>query len=98
MLFIITVSIITVLILSLVSFFQMRKKRKYLDAVERMNDKAKQREIIKLAKNKESYRTNHLLHFLLTFFCVGFWVIPWFIIAQSNASQRDKIDSLINSI
>jgi hypothetical protein len=32
--------------------------------------------------------TSHVLHFLMSLITMGFWIIAWFLIGQSNASQR----------
>lgn len=32
--------------------------------------------------------TSHVLHLLLSILTMGFWVIAWFLVAQSNASQK----------
>lgn len=43
-------------------------------------------------------RTNHLLHLLLCIPTVGFWVIPWVIIAGSNRTYNLGIDAQINDL
>jgi len=37
------------------------------------------------------FKTNHTLHFLISFFTIGLWLIIWFAIAASNTSERNKI-------
>lgn len=38
-----------------------------------------------------THKTNHLLHFFITLFTVGFWLLPWFIMSASNTGERNKI-------
>lgn len=33
----------------------------------------------------EKEKVNHVLHFLLSIFTIGFWAIPWMLMALSNA-------------
>lgn len=40
--------------------------------------------------------TNHILHLLLSMITVGFWLIVWFVIANSNARRRVKLEKLIS--
>lgn len=32
--------------------------------------------------------TSHVLHFLMSLVTMGIWIIAWFLIGQSNASQK----------
>lgn len=52
-------------------------------------------EYMELAARRESYRTNHVLHLLISIISVGIWVLPWLIVSQVNAVQRAKFDSQI---
>jgi len=40
-------------------------------------------------------RTNHILHLLLTILTAGLWIIPWILIAMSNASEAAKYTNKI---
>ena len=44
------------------------------------------------------YRTNHILHFILSLFTVGFWIPVWLIISISNANERKKATNKIRKI
>lgn len=37
------------------------------------------------------YKTNHLLHLLLSIITMGLWLIVWVIVSISNSSERRKI-------
>jgi len=43
-------------------------------------------------------KTNHVLHLLLCIPTIGFWVIPWLIIASSNSAHNSQIDGQINNL
>ena len=44
-----------------------------------------------IAKRSE-YRTNHILHLLLSVLSVGLWTPIWLLVTVSNANERSKID------
>lgn len=44
-----------------------------------------------LAKRAE-YKTNHILHLLLSVLTGGLWLAIWLLVAISNATQRAAID------
>lgn len=37
------------------------------------------------------YKTNHVLHLLLSLLSAGVWIPVWFLVAQKNASKRASI-------
>jgi hypothetical protein len=39
------------------------------------------------------YKTNHVLHLLLSLLTVGGWTIIWFIVAADNTDKRNRIYS-----
>ena len=39
----------------------------------------------------ERYKTNHVLHALLSFFTGGIWIIVWIILTALNTSKRNDI-------
>lgn len=43
-------------------------------------------------------KTNHVLHLLLCILTLGFWLIVWLIITQSNHTHNKKLDKQINQI
>ena len=45
-----------------------------------------------LLKELDKYRTNHILHLLLTILTGGLWLIVWFIVAQRNHGKRIRIE------
>jgi hypothetical protein len=40
-------------------------------------------------------RTSHLLHFFLSIFTLGLWVIVWLLVAASNGIDNANIDRKI---
>ena len=45
-----------------------------------------------LLMRRERYKTNHILHLLLSVLTGGLWLLVWALIAIRNAGQRGKID------
>ncbi len=41
--------------------------------------------------NLERYKTNHILHALLSFFSGGVWIIVWIILTALNTRKRNEI-------
>jgi len=48
-----------------------------------------------MAKRSE-YRTNHILHLLLSVLSVGLWTPIWLLVTVSNANERSKIDKKLS--
>lgn len=46
----------------------------------------------------EKYKTNHILHLLLSLITAGFWIPVWFLVALSNANERMKARGRIRKI
>ena len=51
-----------------------------------------------LEMRRQHYKTNHILHFLLTIFTLGLWVMVWLLMALSNSHQRGKVERQIMQI
>jgi len=56
-------------------------------------DKAPYRDdsVIRDSAECERYKTNHILHLLLSIITVGAWTLIWTIISASNTTERNKI-------
>ena len=39
----------------------------------------------------DKFKTNHILHLILSLFTAGFWLIIWAIVAASNTNEANKI-------
>ncbi|WP_455757635.1 hypothetical protein [Sulfurimonas sp.] len=39
---------------------------------------------------RDKYKTNHILHFLLSIVTAGLWIIVWLLVVQDNNSKRDS--------
>lgn len=44
------------------------------------------------------YKTNHLLHLLLSIITMGLWLIVWVIVSISNSSERRKIKKRLGMV
>ena len=44
------------------------------------------------------YRTNHLLHLILSIFTAGMWVPMWLLVTLSNAIERYRIIRKLNKL
>lgn len=53
---------------------------------------------ILLKDRLERYRTNHILHLLLTIFTGGIWFWVWMLVTISNALERSRIERLIRGL
>lgn len=47
---------------------------------------------LQLLAKRQQYKTNHILHLLLSVITGGLWLVVWALIAISNATQRAAID------
>lgn len=45
-----------------------------------------------LEMQKQRFRTNHILHLLLSIFTFGFWIPVWLLVTLSNKLERDRLD------
>ena len=52
-------------------------------------------ELDKIEKKYNRAKTNHILHLLLSLITMGFWMIIWLFIANSNIRRRAKLDNTI---
>lgn len=44
------------------------------------------------------YKTNHVLHLLLSIITVGFWIPVWLLVALSNGMERGKANRKMKRI
>lgn len=79
-------------------FYKYKKQTAEIDRIKGLDIERKKIELMKLQGRLNDYKTSHVLHLLLSCFMLGLWIIPWFLIAQSNASKRSQIQQLIDSI
>ena len=96
--FFLVFAIPVLIIFSPIFFIRAWKRKRYIQRIENMNPQQRQLEMTKLQGQLSKYDTSHVLHFLLSVICLGMWVIPWFLIAQSNASQKRKIEKLMDGL
>lgn len=94
----ITVVVIAVAILYFKDKKENEEFQKELDRISALDIERKKIEIMKLQNEKDKYKTNHVLHLLLSIFTVSLWIIPWFFIAQANSKKREKVDKFISAI
>jgi preprotein translocase subunit YajC len=94
----IPILVTTAIIASLIIFYERKKLQKEIERIQSLDIERKKIEIMKLQVKMEKYKTSHVLHLLLTIFMLGFWIIPWLLISQSNRSKRNEVEKLINSI
>ena len=60
-----------------------------------MNIEQVQLEMQKLQADVAKYKTSHVLHFLLSVFSGGLWLIAWVLIAQHNGSYLAKHEKMM---
>lgn len=58
----------------------------------------KQFQLMKLQAQKEKFKTNHILHFLLSLATIGLWVIPWFLVSFTNSLHKNNVERIIDNI
>jgi formate hydrogenlyase subunit 3/multisubunit Na+/H+ antiporter MnhD subunit len=96
--FLLMIGIPVLILFSPIFFIRAWKRKKYFERLESMNPQQRQLEMSKLQGQLSKYDTSHVLHFLLSVICLGMWIIPWVLIAQSNASQKRKIEKLMDNL
>lgn len=47
---------------------------------------------LQLLMRRERYKTNHILHLLLSVLSAGLWVPLWILVALNNGIERQKVD------
>jgi hypothetical protein len=57
-----------------------------------------QRKINREMMRLEKYKTNHILHLLLSVFSMGFWLPVWLLVSASNANERMKSQKRLDSL
>lgn len=82
----------------LVSVVEGKKRKKEIERIKSLPLEEKKFELMKLQGKIGEFKTNHLLHFFLSLFMIGIWIIPWFFIAQSNGARRKEINEMIDQI
>tara|TARA_B100001059_G_scaffold214400_1_gene231116 strand:+ start:200 stop:493 length:294 start_codon:yes stop_codon:yes gene_type:complete len=75
-----------------------KKQKAYFEKLAAMPPEQKQLELMKLQTKMDKYKTSHVLHFLITIFSFGFWIIIWFIVANQNAHSRRSIEKMIEKV
>lgn len=53
---------------------------------------------LQLLMRMEKYKTNHILHLLLSVLTAGFWIPVWVIVAISNANERAKVNKKLKRL
>jgi ABC-type phosphate transport system permease subunit len=53
------------------------------------------KELYKMKLQAGDYKTNHLLHLILTIFTAGAWTIIWAMRYVTNESQREKAEKIV---
>lgn len=89
------------LVLSGIFYYNKKKSERIHNEILRIKSldlESKKFEFMKLQKQHSDAKVNHLLHFFLSIFTVGFWVIPWILISSSASKQRNQIDEIIEKI
>jgi hypothetical protein len=54
--------------------------------------------LLLIEMQKAKFKTNHILHLLLTLVTCGLWGIVWMIVAASNATERSKLKRAENKL
>jgi len=54
--------------------------------------------IIKLERKYNSYRTNHILHLILSLLTLGIWVVIWGLVTLHNHGMRSRIASELDRL
>lgn len=79
-------------------YLKHRKRKKFIERIEKMDFQQRQLEMMKLQAEVAKYKTSHVLHFLLCIPTFGFWMPVWFLVAISNGSQAKAIEKLMSSV
>jgi uncharacterized membrane protein (DUF106 family) len=90
--------IIALIALSFVQYIRNKNDRKQLDRISGMDLENKKFELMKMQSKMSNYKTNHILHLLLSIITFGIWIFAWILIAQSNSSKRKRIEDLIEKM
>ncbi|MBT3980054.1 MAG: hypothetical protein HOE90_01805 [Bacteriovoracaceae bacterium] len=78
--------------------FNRRQQKKLFEKYEKMSPEQRQLEVGRLQASMGNKKTSHFLHFFITFFTFGFWIIPWVLISHNNTVERRRIDNMLNTI
>lgn len=74
------------------------KEKKLINKFKVMTPEQRQFEMVRLQANLSNHKTSHLLHFVLSVFTCGAWVIPWLLIDQHNTSYKRKYNYLMKTM
>jgi len=55
-------------------------------------------EIEATKKDIDNQKVNHILHFLLSLFTAGIWLVVWFIIALSVSSTKSELNKKLKKL
>lgn len=91
-------SILLFVVAGAITYKKNAEKKAELERLKSLPLEEKKLVLAKLQLKMDQFKTNHILHLLLSIFMVGLWIIPWFFIAQSNSTKRKEIESLVNSL
>lgn len=84
--------------ISLYLWIDYKRVQNKIRKINSLDFESKKIEILKLQAKMSTYNTSHLLHFFLSIFTSGLWIIPWMLISMSNSSYRKEIQKIIDSI
>jgi hypothetical protein len=76
-------------------YLKDKGQKREIERIRSLNNDRRGIELVKLQGRLSDYKTNHVLHLLLTLLMFGFWIIPWILISRSNSSKRAQIKELI---
>lgn len=82
-----------------IGFFIFKKMRlkKYQRWFMGLSSDEKNLEVIKIQTKVLEARTSHTLHFLISFFTIGTWIVVWIFVTASNQSQRKYYEKMISN-
>ncbi len=66
--------------------------------IEKMTAKERKEQLAQLSFQLGEHNTSHILHAILTVFCLGFWIIPWIYVSLSNKGRRVELQKRIVSL
>jgi hypothetical protein len=75
--------------------FNKNKKQKHeVERIKSLSTEDKKIYLMKAQMNLDKYKTNHILHFIVSILCIGVWII----ISHNNTVKRREIEKLIEEI
>ena len=91
---VIIMALFAFLIISPIVFIKRWQRNREFQKFQGMTPEQRQLEMLRMQEMVKKYQTSHLLHLVITIFCLGLWIIPWIIIANQNAAYRKKYEDL----